>query len=453
VVDDAQSGDLQVQTGTPTGPAAAPRCPFAGKPTAALAGFDDEAEWCRAVLAGLSSPKVEVDSFVLHAPLELLARAYLLPFVRKEVRAEARTQMAAVLERYQAAGEDVGPPPDRAFGDAEDAAYALGTAIDEGDVQEADAVAAWLEPRVTPAQIQYLLGDQWLDRLGAEGHATVYLSLLGRTSFGYGLTWCPGLRGFARELARERSLRITWCTADTDADSTGSPTGRRGVDMEGLVQALRAIEPAGGVPMVGVSSIMHRFDASGLGPRALLAHLASDGVDAYTTLRPAFNAILRVAATAMLVESDDAEYGWTHCLTLPQAASRLAVVSEQPLVALRVAATYVGGFRAALGTGALPADYEPEPVVYDFPEALRTSPTASAAAAWHTPPAERNDIVTELVTEACLRDDAHLVKYTLACLDAAQADREASSLYFAAAAHLAARRVCEDPERTAVFAR
>ena len=43
----------------------------------------------------------------------------------------------------------------------------------------------------------------------------------------------------------------------------------------------------------------------------------------------------------------------------------------------------------------------------------------------------------QLVTHAALHGDAHLAKYTLACLDAARDDPGARRLYLAAAAHLA----------------
>ena len=42
----------------------------------------------------------------------------------------------------------------------------------------------------------------------------------------------------------------------------------------------------------------------------------------------------------------------------------------------------------------------------------------------------------EVATAAALHEDAHLVKYTLACLHAAADDREFAGLYLAAAAHL-----------------
>ena len=53
---------------------------------------------------------------------------------------------------------------------------------------------------------------------------------------------------------------------------------------------------------------------------------------------------------------------------------------------------------------------------------------------WHAPDAELDDYVQRLVTFAAVHRDAHLAKYTLACLDATRDDPGAGRLYLAAAA-------------------
>jgi hypothetical protein len=62
------------------------------------------------------------------------------------------------------------------------------------------------------------------------------------------------------------------------------------------------------------------------------------------------------------------------------------------------------------------------------------SPADAAAAAWHAD--EPDDVRTVLATAASLTEDAHRVKYTLACFDAAVLDPPGRPLYFAAAAYL-----------------
>src|SRR4051812_32122378 len=49
-------------------------------------------------------------SFVLHAPLELMARAALLPYVDPEQRDRVRLRIAAIAAMYQNSGPPVPPP-------------------------------------------------------------------------------------------------------------------------------------------------------------------------------------------------------------------------------------------------------------------------------------------------------------------------------------------------------
>jgi hypothetical protein len=150
--------------------------------------------------------------------------------------------------------------------------------------------------------------------------------------------------------------------------------------------------------------------------------------------------LARVAALSMLEEPPDfAPYGWSHCLTMPQAVLGLAGRGASPRTAVAVAATHVVGFRAALGTRALDGRYEPPPpATPDLREAIATGPQEAAAAAFHAPEEALPDVVTELATQASLHHDAHLVKYTLACLDAAADDPPRRRLFLAAAASLSA---------------
>jgi hypothetical protein len=119
----------------------------------------------------------------------------------------------------------------------------------------------------------------------------------------------------------------------------------------------------------------------------------------------------RTAAWSMLHdEPGHAPYGWTHALTMPQAVMALAGAGVLPRTALAVAGTYTMGFRAAHGSVELPPTIEPG----DDPDV-----------SW-----------TEVATAAALHEDAHLVKFTLACRFAADDDPRFERLYRAAAAYL-----------------
>jgi hypothetical protein len=140
----------------------------------------------------------------------------------------------------------------------------------------------------------------------------------------------------------------------------------------------------------------------------------------------------------MLQEPPDyAPYGWTHCLTMPQAVMGIAGDGVGVARATAVAATYVVGFRAALGQRSLDPEWAPVAAGHsDVAEARGAGPDAAAAFVWHTQDAEFPAIVADLAGYASAHHDAHLVKYTLACFDAAANDPSYRRLYLAAAASL-----------------
>src|SRR6185503_8434758 len=121
----------------------------------------------------------------------------------------------------------------------------------------------------------------------------------------------------------------------------------------------------------------------------------------------------------------------------PQAVLGVAQACTDPSAALAVAATYVVGFRAALAQHPLEATFAPEAPSLDLLEALDEDPPTAAAAVWHLDDGAVPDAVTEIVSRATAHPDAHFVKYTLACLDAAAWDRSHTRLYLGAAASLA----------------
>ena len=120
---------------------------------------------------------------------------------------------------------------------------------------------------------------------------------------------------------------------------------------------------------------------------------------------------------------------------MPQAVLGLGAAVE-PDTALAVAATYVVGFRSALARNELVTAFDPPDPGVPLAEALATAADLAAAAAWHLPEERFPELVGELATRASVQHDAHLVKYTLACFDAAAADRAHARLFLTAAASL-----------------
>ncbi len=133
-----------------------------------------------------------------------------------------------------------------------------------------------------------------------------------------------------------------------------------------------------------------------------------------------------------------APYGWTHCLTLPQAALAIAPRASDTQRAIDIAATYVLGFRATQSTGPIDPSWAPDPPHRFTEEVTHLDPSTAAAAAWHATAEQRVSITQTLIDNAVPHHDAHLAKYTLACLDAGTHDPANEHLYLAAATYLAA---------------
>jgi hypothetical protein len=333
----------------------------------------------------VSRPKSEpADSFRLHAPLELLARRTLLERVDIARRAQARERILWVADTYTKSG---GP---------------------------SDAATDGAPPRPDP--------DAMVASLAAAGHASIFFSLLPRVA-----AHSPGaislLRPLAIELERYPDWKVEWVD-DSPLPGAG--------DEDALTRALLATPRLGLPGSDFIFPIVHQVDANDVA-RSVIEPV----VGASSDLPAAARVLARVAAWSMLQDNPaQAPYGWTHCLTLPQAIANIAHTTSNPTRAVAIAATHTVGFRAALSSTDVTPGYAPEPVEIGWLAALDASPRAAAAAVHHAPPADIAEIKTELATRAALHADAHVVKYTLACFDAADADPDHERLFLSAAAFL-----------------
>lgn len=388
---------------------------------------DSDAQLLARVAATVQEPRDRpADSFVLHAPLELAARAALLRWVDEPRREAARARIVDIATQWEAFAPSVSAPrsvPDN----LESATNQLVAALAAGDAEAADGAALALGRLGALGELASRVGDAILTSTAAAGHAPIFLYQMPRVAPRREL---PGelLRPLARELSRFPDWRIGWVD-----HWRASPDG----DARAFFDALLDTPCLGPGDSDFVHPTMMRVDGSGI---------AADVVGA--TIPPsdptgAARAMLRVAALSMLHEPDThAAYGWSHCLTMPQAVLGIAPHLRDPARALAVAATFVVGFRASEGSGPVPAVYAPRrPDGIEsggWREALGAGSKVAAAAVWHAPEAERMAIWSELAARAATHPDAHLAKYTLACLDAAEFDRGAAALYLAAAANLVA---------------
>ena len=352
-----------------------------------------DAQLVAAAAEVIAVPKVApADSFVLHAPLELLARAELLRHVRPDAREGARRRITWLAETYAAAGDPLEPGPSYAAGSPAAAAADLIAALEAGDLEDVDRIATWLGGAATAEELRTLLAGSVATSLAAAAHASILLYLLPRVPSAGGTL----LRSPARELARNPDWRLRWF------EDPDEPTPPRS-----LQDALLDVPHLGIPGSAFIYPLMDQAERSGIAAQ-LLSGIATPDVD----VALARQQLARVAAWSMLQEPPDhAPYGWSHCLTMPQAVMGLAGDGITARNAVAIAATYVVGFRAALGQVDLVPDHD----------------------------LDAGDIdVADLATTAALHHDAHLVKHTLACFDAATYDPTHRKLYLASAARLVA---------------
>ena len=257
----------------------------------------------------VSVPKAApADSFVLHAPLELLARALLLPMVAPSARQDARKRLVWLAATYEAAGDSVDPPARGAApGDPSDRPDRLVAALAAGDLDDVDGLAVAFAAQATPGEIRRALAAPVVASLGAAAHGAILLNLLER---GVKAGATPALvRGPLREIARYPDWRLRWFE---HPDLPPAPAS--------LADALLDVPRLGLPGSDFIFPIMSQAEESGVAPRLL-----SGLVRTPTQPGVAGADLLRIAAWSMAQEAPTfAPYGWTHCLTMPQAVLGLA---------------------------------------------------------------------------------------------------------------------------------
>ena len=352
-----------------------------------------------AVAESITPPKVTPSSsFVLHAPMELMARARLLALAPPSARAEGRRRIAEIATRYARSGPEV-EPPTRSYADEGAALSALTAAIPAANVDEADAALCWLLERSRVATLLPALADVVIPALGAAAHAPILLSMFLRSPEA-GETHGALLRAPLRYLTLQGASRLAW-----PMNAAERPTPASG-DLAGSLLSPPHVDS----PSASIAPTMLAVEAGGLADRVLA------GPTQELALDEAERSLLRIAAWSMLQDdATHAPYGWTHCLTMPQGVLALAANSRDRRAAIRIAATHVLGFRATLGRVAL--------------DPHRPLPSIST-------PEGTDALRAALAGNAVAHPDAHLAKYTLACFDAADRDPEAASLFLAAASYL-----------------
>ena len=364
-----------------------PELDHAGSEPSVLREVSDH-DLVRAVAVAIERPKADrFSSFLLHAPMELLARASLRPLVSPRHRPAARTRIALIAACY-AEGDELDVPSGK-ITSVPVAWSMLDAALSEGDSDSADAAITYLSARLSIAELCTGLVDRVASSLGAAAHAPLLLAaqLNAQPRFDQ-LPFM--LRPATRMLASPATPRLSWI--DQDREESGP---------DELWAALSA-PPCIKLETDFVAPTMLAVEADGMAAR-LLARATAAPVDDVA------RALMRIAATSMIQEAPEhAPYGWTHCLTLPQGLLALCNYSADPGRLARIAATYVLGFRATLGSVHLEREHSQTDEL----------------------------VITSLIDYVAMHGDAHLSKYTAACLAAKAADPSAAGLFVKAAQRL-----------------
>ena len=352
----------------------------------------------------LGAPRSEPpDSFILHAPLELLARAALLPHVSPDLRGAARDRIEAIAPQFEGFADAAAIP---AFeGTTHAAERCLRDALRDGDLEAAASAGQHLGRTLDAEALTATVGDLLTPSLAAAAHGPIFLHHLPRA-----LPRSPvaGARfgTLAREVARHPGWELRW----QERDLVGSGD---------LVTSLAHVQVLGSPGSNSIHPLMAQADESGLA-----AETVGPAIGPGTDAMEAERAILRVATASMLVDDPEhAPYGWTHCLTIPPGILSTLRSSNDPLRVLALAATHVVGFRTGLGSAPLAALPGPNGAIRSdglVPGIDRPAPERIQAAIDH----------------AATHHDAHLVKYVVSCLDASRRDPEGAHQHLAAATHL-----------------
>jgi hypothetical protein len=407
-----------------------------------------DAELFRQAAAIVSRPPERgFSSFALHAPLEVMARYGLLRLVSPSDRELARLQMIASAAAY---GSNVTPfpPPPRVepFPDLNAASAELARTLTQADAGGMEALVLQTAEQFGTASLVSLLTPLALPTLTGASHSHIGLWLLLRHGEAAGISDAALLRTAARAIASRPNDRMR--SFSGMAIDGGKPLKAPPGEIERQISAKLANPPKGRLGSQSIRPLIEAGEATGNADR-LFGDLIKHDLDR-AQIDAAFRAGLRVCARSMLEDDiKQARFGWTHCLTLPQSACGLASLNTDRKLALGATLVWITAYRSILSRRSLDLEWTPEKVTGpSIHEALYTSPQVAAGRVWYADESEWPEIRVALATEASIRNDQHLVKYTRATLDMGSFDPGYTRLYLAAAAHLCALWIAECPRET-----
>lgn len=354
-------------------------------------------------------------SFEIHAALEMVARQCLFPWVSSAHKAAARLRMAETALKFADVAQPLDPVPE---------VKAKGRV---SSTHSWDEIAAYLYARDLPRELLRQLIPRVVGQIGGAGHVQILLGhLITIDDIQVRRLLWPHLYRFLRAYAAnpatedgalldevEPLLRANAVELDSFFESI--PTFSNSQDyrgIKGLMDIGRLTLSATQIPPhKGASHVLRTLEAAAI-----------------------------AAARMMIVARSRHEFGWSHCLSLPEAAWLLAEISDSRQCAVAGLA-YVCSHIATLGFPGwpdLPDASEQNQAIGDFRNILLTSDSIASAPnvglrlnshaipyAWGL-----------IATTASILDDAHLVKYTHSCIRSSARSPGAERIFLAAATKL-----------------
>jgi hypothetical protein len=386
-------------------------------------------QWAAGIVG---KPKEKLESFTMHAPLEIMARFLLLSHVQKKYHGLARLQMFASVVRYREIGGELKLPvkmPPNEILKAEPTLAKVREAIDAGDVERALTFSQALCNLESHTQLLCGLADKFVSHYSCGAHSHIYLHLFSQLPQMQQRAALPMSLGFIHELARHPDQQVIPAVTNARNGSAGHVHARALEDIVWDTPKLNAPSEEGISAMLA-KSIKHGLDSD------IRLNLAAQG-KAPNPSDIGFVLPCRIAAFSMIQEDDvHTRYGWTHALTLPQAVLGLSRYLNDPATGMMISNLYAVSYQAILAKASAKTDVNLPDSEQPFDEAIFHSSHMAMSAGWHLPLGQRVRAFERLATEACIRPDCHCVKYVLAAWQMAECDSRFGHVYLAAASRL-----------------
>lgn len=313
-------------------------------------------------------------SFILHAPLEICARYFLLPLVNDENAAEARKRIRLLAEKYF-------------------------------EFEDADPNYFHNEEEID-FDVSLVNVDEMATTLLFASHATILLAMQNNLETTNSFIHRKLFR-MASEISLDKDSHMAWSKSKQEIIVAK-------IDTEDFYINNVANIEKGNASTDTIRGLVEAVESSGL-LNETLASLDTNNLDEQ------FKMLMRISALSMIIENEEhSKYGWSHSLTIPHSIWSLNNFGDGSLTLLKSAITHCASYRHLMRKQEISSDLLHE--YYDEDEQSIFT--------------EHYVLITDIISRASSMEDAHLVKYAYTCFDLMKRDPQYSRLYATAADRL-----------------